>query len=171
MQAGAYASGQIDTLRKHLDTAKSLKPGKKLRPWLPRHDPRRLPARTVAGLSRSRFRASMNPPHCRICAVLRPRSRPKVVPGAQYRGFSCPVIYDFASPLLSFSQVFRHRLHHRILLQTCSTSLPRQPLRPLPRKGSACRDPPSRRWRVSTGFIVWTAAANAGSRPPRASRR
>jgi len=26
--AGAYASGQIDTLRKHLDTAKSLKPGK-----------------------------------------------------------------------------------------------------------------------------------------------
>ena len=26
--AGEYASGQIDTLRKHLDTAKSLKPGK-----------------------------------------------------------------------------------------------------------------------------------------------
>jgi putative membrane protein len=26
--AGEYASGQIDTLQKHLDTAKSLKPGK-----------------------------------------------------------------------------------------------------------------------------------------------
>jgi putative membrane protein len=26
--AGEYASGQIDTLQKHLETAKSLKPGK-----------------------------------------------------------------------------------------------------------------------------------------------
>ena len=28
MSAGEYASGQIDTLQKHLETAKSLKPGK-----------------------------------------------------------------------------------------------------------------------------------------------
>jgi hypothetical protein len=42
-------------------------------------------------------------------------------------------------------------------------SLPRQPLRPLPRKGSACRDPASRRRTVSTGSIVWTTTASAGS--------
>ena len=108
------------------------------------------------------FRARMNPPQGRICAALLPMSRPKVMSGAKHRCFSCPVIYDFASPLSAFSQVFLHRRHHRNPLQTRSMLLLSQALRQLPRNANACRDPASRHPTVSTGSIVRTVIVNAG---------
>ena len=92
------------------------------------------------------------------------------VGGGATPGFSCPVICDFASRLLSFSQLSRLHLRLRIFLPTSSAPLPRKPLRPLPRNRSACRGPASRRRPASAGSIVWTATANAGSKPLRGSR-
>src|SRR6185295_18997423 len=49
--------------------------------------------------------------------------------GGATPGFSCPVICDFASALLSFSRLSRLRLRLRIPLPTCSAPLPRKPPR------------------------------------------
>ena len=94
--------------------------------------------------------------------------------GAQHRGFSCPVICDFAFSLF-FSQVFRQHQHRRIPLTRGSTLLPPNPLRPLPAKPlrrlplrrSACGNPASRQPMASTGSIGTMATANAGFKPPR----
>ena len=76
--------------------------------------PTRIEARSQTQVSQAVPKSTALPDLSRIVTNVTAKGRHR----GRNTGVPCPVICDFASPLLSFSQVFRRRLRLRILLQT-----------------------------------------------------